>query len=128
MLLSSSPRTLRLCGLLEVRSAVDFLIQVASNDQDRELRKQAMFWLGQKAGDRSLKFLSDVVDKPDGDTEVQKQAVFAIGQRHKDEAIPLLIKIARTHQSLVVRKQAIFWLGQSGDERALAFFKEIFAK
>lgn len=109
-------------------AAIDFLIQVASSDPERELKKQAMFWLGQKAGDRSLKFLSDVIEKNDGDTEVQKQAVFAIGQRHKDEAIPLLIKIAKTHQSLAVRKQAIFWLGQSGDERALAFFKEVFAK
>ena len=109
-------------------AAVDFLIQVASNDPERELKKQAMFWLGQKAGDRSLKFLSDVIEKNDADSEVQKQAVFAIGQRHKDEAIPLLIKVAKTHQSLAVRKQAIFWLGQSGDERALAFFKEIFAQ
>ncbi|MBS1809937.1 MAG: HEAT repeat domain-containing protein [Acidobacteria bacterium] len=109
-------------------AAVDFLINVASNDQDRELRKQSMFWLGQKAGDRSLKYLTDVVEKTGEDTEVQKQAVFAIGQRNKDEAIPLLIKIAKSHQNLAVRKQAIFWLGQSGDERALAFFKEVFAK
>jgi HEAT repeat protein len=87
-----------------------------------------MFWLGQKAGERSLKFLGDVIDKNDGDTEVQKQAVTAIGQRHRDEAIPLLLRVARTHPSLPVRKQAIFWLGQSGDERAVAFFKELFAK
>jgi HEAT repeat protein len=109
-------------------TAVDFLINVATNDPDRELKKQAMFWLGQKADDRSLKFLSDVIEKTDGDAEVQKQAVFAIGQRHKDEAIPLLIKVAKTHPNLAVRKQAIFWLGQSSDERALAFFKEIFAR
>ncbi len=109
-------------------AAVEFLIQTASNDADRELKKQAMFWLGHKAGERSLKFLGDVIDKPDGDTEVQKQAVTAIGQRQKDEAIPLLLRVAKTHQSLAVRKQAIFWLGQSGDERALAYFKEIFAK
>jgi HEAT repeat protein len=108
--------------------AVDFLINTASNDPDRELKKQAMFWLGQKAGERSLKFLGDVIDKNDGDTEVQKQAVSALGQRHKDEAIPLLLRVAKTHPSLPVRKQAIFWLGQSGDERAVAFFKELFAK
>ncbi len=109
-------------------AAVDFLINTASNEQDRELKKQALFWLGQKAGDRSLKYLSDVAEKTDGDTEVQKQAVFALSQRQKDEAIPSLIRIAKTHQNLAVRKQAIFWLGQSGDDRAVAFFKEIFAK
>ena len=109
-------------------AAVDFLITTASNDPDRELKKQAMFWMGQKAGERSLKFLGDVVEKPDGDTEVQNQAIFAISQRQKDEAIPLLLRVAKTHPSLPVRKQAIFWLGQSGDERAVAFFKELFAK
>jgi HEAT repeat protein len=108
--------------------AVDFLINVADKDADREARKQAIFWLGQKAGERSLGVLKEKVDSPDGDTEVQKQAVFAISQRSKDEAIPLLINIAKTHSKPEVRKQAIFWLGQTGDQRAVDFFKEILLK
>jgi len=109
-------------------AAVNFLIDVASKDPDREVRKQAIFWLGQKAGQRSLEWLSDTASSTDDDTEVQKQAVFAISQRPKDEAIPLLIKIARTHAKPAVRKQALFWLGQIGDERALDFFKEVLLK
>jgi HEAT repeat protein len=108
--------------------SVNFLINVASQDSDREARKQAIFWLGQKAGERSLGALKDTVDNADGDTEVQKQAVFAISQRAKDEAIPLLIKTAKTHPKTEVRKQAIFWLGQTGDQRAVDFFKEILQK
>jgi HEAT repeat protein len=107
---------------------INFLVKVAEGDPDRELRKQALFWLGQRAGKRSLEVLGNVVEKTDDDTEVQKQAVFAISQRAKDEAIPLLIKIARTHPKPAVRKQAMFWLGQTGDDRALEFFKEILAK
>ena len=107
---------------------INFLIRVAQSDSDRELRKQALFWLGQRAGKRGLEVLGDVVEKSDDDTEVQKQAVFAISQRPKDEAIPLLIKIARTHAKPAVRKQAMFWLGQTGDDRALEFFKEILSK
>ncbi len=108
--------------------AVNFLIKVAQTDNDREARKQALFWLGQKAGQRSLEALKNAVTSSSADTEVQKQAVFAISQRSKDEAVPLLINIARTHQNPAVRKQAIFWLGQTGDERALDFFKEILTK
>ena len=107
---------------------VNFLIKVAETDGDRELKKQALFWLGQKAGKRSLDALNKAIDSNDADTEVQKQAVFAISQRPKDEAVPLLIKIAKTHAKPAVRKQAIFWLGQTGDERALEFFKEILSK
>ncbi|MGH9841406.1 MAG: HEAT repeat domain-containing protein [Blastocatellia bacterium] len=109
-------------------AAVNFLIDTARNDADREARKQAIFWLGQKAGKRSLDALGDAVESNDADTEVQKQAVFAISQRPKDEAVPLLIKIAKTHQKAAVRKQAIFWLGQTGDERAVDFFKEVLLK
>src|SRR6185503_9688882 len=105
-----------------------FLIKVAETDPDRELRKQALFWLGQTAGKRGLEVLGNVVEKSDDDTEVQKQAVFAISQRPKDESVPLLIKIARTHPKPAVRKQAMFWLGQTGDQRALDFFKEILSK
>jgi HEAT repeat protein len=107
---------------------INFLIKVAESDPDRELRKQALFWLGQRAGKRSLEVLGNVVEKTDDDTEVQKQAVFAISQRAKDESVPLLIKIARTHPKPAVRKQAMFWLGQTGDERALEFFKDILTK
>jgi len=109
-------------------AGINFLIKVAEHDSDRELRKQALFWLGQRAGKRSLEVLGNVIEKSDDDTEVQKQAVFAISQRPKDEAVPLLIKIARTHPKPAVRKQAMFWLGQTGDERALEFFKEILTK
>jgi HEAT repeat protein len=109
-------------------AGVDFLIKVAESDPDRDVRKQALFWLGQKAGQRSLDALGKAVEGSDDDTEVQKQAVFAISQRPKDEAVPLLIKIAKTHSKPAVRKQAIFWLGQTGDERALEFFKEVLTK
>lgn len=108
--------------------AVNTLINIATNEKDADVKKQAIFWLGQKAGERSLKALGDTVNSNDADTDVQKQAVFALSQRPKDESVPLLINIAKTHAKAEVRKQAIFWLGQTGDERAVAFFKELLSK
>jgi HEAT repeat protein len=105
--------------------AVDFLIKIVSSDADAETRKQALFWLGQKAGERSLEVLGDVAKSDDTQTEVQEAAVFAISRRPKDEAIPMLINIAKTHRKADVRRQAIFWLSQSGDQRAIDFFKEL---
>jgi HEAT repeat protein len=109
-------------------AAVDFLIKLARTEADHEARNQALFWLGHKAGEKSLGVLKDVVEKEDDDTEVQKQAVFVISRRPADEAVPLLIKIARTHRKPEVRKQAMFWLGRTGDPRALIFFEEILKK
>jgi hypothetical protein len=40
----------------------------------------------------------------------------------------MLIQVARTNANPAVRKQAMFWLGQSRDPRALEFFREILFK
>jgi HEAT repeat protein len=107
--------------------AIDFLIRIAKTDADTEARKQAMFWLGHKVGEKTLGVLKETVET-DANTEVQKHAVFVLSRRPKDEAVPLLIRIARTHAKPEVRKDAIFWLGRTGDERALAFFEELLGK
>ena len=61
-------------------------------------------------------YIGEMVED-DEDTEVQKQAVFALSQL--PDGVPMLIEIARTHPRAKVRKDAIFWLGQSDDPRAL---------
>lgn len=108
--------------------SIEFLLKLAQTEPDREIRKRALFWLGQKAGEKSLQGLRDVTTSPDADADRQAQAVFAISQRPKDEAVPELINLAKIHPNPAVRKQAIFWLSQIGDERALEFFKQLLAK
>jgi HEAT repeat protein len=106
----------------------DKLLAVASSDENTDLRRQAIRLLGERAGKRSLDFLSAAAQSPDGNTEVQIQAVRAISERKADEAVPLLIKIAKTHSNQLVRKQAIRALGESGDPRAVEFFREVLSK
>jgi HEAT repeat protein len=43
----------------------------------------------------------------------------------KDEAIPELLPVAETNSDPAVRKDAIFWLGQTHDPRALAYSEQI---
>jgi HEAT repeat protein len=68
--------------------------------------------------------IAGAIDR-DPDTEVKKKAVFALSQMPKDEGVPKLIEVARTNKNAQVRRQAMFWLGQSGDPRALKFFEDI---
>ncbi len=91
----------------------------------RETRKQAVFWLGQAAGDAATRGLDSLLADPRGDRAIQEQAVFALSQRPKDEGVPALMRVARTHPDPVIRKKAIFWLGQSGDPRAIALFEDL---
>ncbi|MBN1222658.1 MAG: HEAT repeat domain-containing protein [Candidatus Aminicenantes bacterium] len=114
--------------LNESEEALRELIEIAKNEENRSLRKNAVFWLGQKASAECIDVLKDMVDETDEDDDVRESAVFAIGQLPKDEAVPMLIDIAKTNKSPKVRKQAMFWLGQTGDDRALKFFEQILLK
>ncbi|MGH9880947.1 MAG: HEAT repeat domain-containing protein, partial [Pyrinomonadaceae bacterium] len=114
-------------SLSEIKSArvEDKLFEVARHDESLDLRRQAIRLLGERAGKRSLDFLSATAQTPDGNTEVQVQAVRAISERKAEESVPLLIKIAKTHANPLVRKQAIRALGESGDPRAVEYFREV---
>ena len=90
-----------------------------------ETRRQAVFWLGQAAGDAATRGLDSLVTDGGGELEVRKQAVFALSQRPADEGVPVLIRIARSNPHAELRKTALFWLGQSEDPRAIALFEEI---
>jgi HEAT repeat protein len=104
----------------------DKLFEVArNNDTAVDVRRQAIRLLGERVGKRSFEFLSQTAQSNDGTVEVQVQAVRAISERRSDESVPLLIKIARTHPNQQVRKQAIRSLGESGDPRAVEFFREV---
>ncbi len=107
--------------------AATYLIRVAENEKEIELRKSALSNLGRVAGEKSLGALTNTLDS-NPEVELQKQAVLAIGRRPKDEAVPILIRTARNHPSVDVRKLAVQMLGHTGDERAIAFFKELLAK
>jgi len=94
-------------------------------DLPLETRKQAVFWLGQAAGEAATRGLDSLTTDEHGELEVRKQAVFALSQRPDNEGVPALIHIARSSPSGELRKTALFWLGQSEDPRALALFEEI---
>jgi HEAT repeat protein len=106
----------------------DKLFEVARSNEAIDLRRQAIRLLGERVGKRSFDFLTATAQSTDGNAEVQVQAVRAISERRSEESVPILIKIARTHPNQLVRKQAIRSLGESGDPRAVEFFREVLSK
>jgi hypothetical protein len=44
-------------------AAIDKLIDIAGHDADREIRKRAMFWLGQSRDPKAIKFFRDVLKR-----------------------------------------------------------------
>ena len=105
------------------------LLSLAKDDsRSKNVRNQAVFWVSQAAGEKATAGLVEVIGDAAAEQDVRLQAVFALSQRPKDEGIPALIEVAKNNKDPKIRKQSIFWLGQSGDPRAIAYFEAILNK
>lgn len=98
-----------------------------ATDRPRAVRTSAIFWLGQEAGEMVTRGLADLAGDASQEREIRKQVVFALSQLSDGRGVPALLGVARTDRDPAIRKQAMFWLGQSDDPRALALFEEVLA-
>jgi HEAT repeat protein len=94
----------------------------------RSTRHDAMFWVGRfaaaKVSGHGEDITADEDDRSDRD-DARDAAVFALSQLHGREGVEPLLQVARSHKDPQLRQKAIFWLGESGDPRAVALFREI---
>jgi HEAT repeat protein len=103
------------------------LLQIAKNENvDSDVRRSAIFWLGQAAGDKATQGLKSLLS--DDDEDVKKSAVFALSQMRGEQSVTALIDVVRTSKDKEVRKSALFWLSQKNDPRVLALFEDILLK
>jgi HEAT repeat protein len=103
------------------------LDQAVNTKNSMEIRKQALFWAGEN-GTLDFSKLAALYDRA-GEEEFKNQVIFVLSQRSKSpEAIDKLIDIAKNEKNRELRKQALFWLGQSHDPRAIKALLEIVNK
>ena len=93
-------------------------------------RQDAAFWLSRFAASALAGKGHEWLDDDDNDDEsdkesLKKHAVFVLSQLPHREGVPALLEIVRSDADRKVRGQALFWLGQSGDARALALFESL---
>lgn len=104
--------------------AVRWLVDLARDKSlSIEARKNALFWAGQSGVD--LRQLIGLYDEMKGQTEIQNQLIFVFSQRRDRDAIDKLMDIATNDPDRDLRKQAIFWLGQSHDPRVQKFLLDL---
>ena len=87
-----------------------------------DLRKQALFWRGQKQS-APLGDLVALYPRLDS-RELRDHYVFVLSQRQESAAVDKLIDLARNDADREIRAKATFWLGQSRDPRATKFLEE----
>jgi hypothetical protein len=99
-----------------------FLRVARDLNRPKEVRQSAITWLSTGITDH-LGLSATGADTDD--EELRAQAVYTLTQRPKTESVPALIDLARTARHAAARKAAIYWLGQSGDARALDVYAEL---
>jgi hypothetical protein len=103
------------------------LVRLARDrDRPRATRTDAAFWLSRFTSAKLEGRAEDLVEPEEEDERdgPRLAAVFALSQLRNDEAVPALVQVARTNRNVRVRRQALFWLGQSGDPRGIDLMEE----
>lgn len=104
--------------------AMRWLVDLArDNALSIDARKNALFWAGQNGAD--LRQFVSLYDEMRGQREIQNQLIFVFSQRRDREAVDKLMDIASNDPDRDLRKQAIFWLGQSRDPRVQKFLLDL---
>ena len=105
--------------------AAAWLADVATNAGESEhTRQQAMFWLGQ--GNAPTSTLLELYDRlTTAPAALRSHYTFVLSQRRDREALDKLMDVAQHDASRDVRHQALFWLGQSKDPRAIDFIRRL---
>lgn len=79
-----------------------------------EVREQAIFWIGQMDGPTDTQFLIDLYAQLD-DEELKNKTIFSVSQREDAASAKWLLKVSNDrNESIDMRKQALFWAGESG--------------
>ena len=102
--------------------APDFVRLIRDENATVHARKEALFWFGQTGeSTRELVALDGALEGQ----ELREQYTFVLSQRRDEPSLDKLIDLARRDPDTKIRKQAMFWLGQSKDPRAIQFFKDV---
>ena len=101
-----------------------WLMDIAlDKSEGTEMRAQALF-VANQVGSVSIADLVGIYDRSE-DEELKGQVLFILSQQEDSAGFDKLLDIARNESNPELRKNAIFWLGQSGDPRAEQFLLDI---
>jgi hypothetical protein len=98
---------------------------VRDGDAALDTRRQALYWLGET--DIPTKELAAVYEalRP---FALRQHFTYVVSQRRDDVAVDKLIEIAQHDADLEVRKQAMYWLGQTQNPKALKFLRDLITR
>jgi hypothetical protein len=84
------------------------------SDVSQELREQAIFWIGQQNQPDNARYLQTLYGRVNSD-QLKEKIIFSLSQMGGEENNRWIMGIAlNENESIEMRKQALFWAGQTG--------------
>ena len=101
-----------------------WLVAIALDEREHpETRRLALFWAGRQ-GLLPVARLGEIYTRS-ADRQLREQIIFVLAENGSPEALQRLMASAREEEDHGLRRQAVFWIGQTGGEDAEAFLLEI---
>ena len=88
-------------------------------------RQNSLYWVGQS--DVSTRDIVALYDQHEP-FALREHFTFVISQRRDDAAVDKLIDMAQHDSDIEIRKRAMYWLGQTGDSRAVKFLRDLITR
>lgn len=101
-------------------------VELIDLDNTYEFPEEPIYWLGDSKTEESIRFLEKEFES--GDFTLRKTLVFMISSHDHANAYDFLRRTSLGNYETKVREAAIFWLGNSKDERSLKDLKDIYKK
>jgi hypothetical protein len=121
----NAERALGAASAADAATGTDFLALARVTDAPMDLRKNALFWAGQV--DVPIAQLTGI-DSELRDRDLRRHYTFVLSQRSERAATDKLIDIVQHDDDREVKRQALFWLGQSRDPKAREFLRDLILK
>ena len=105
-------------------AAREALRERTQHDSDAKVRSQGLFWLAQVDDAQALPLGLALLADP-AQSRSHDETVFALSQLPDGKGEDALITLVEGDYPRKVKKQALFWLGQSGSDRALRYLDRL---
>jgi hypothetical protein len=123
-----SESALHALALLGSSRALERLKAIGANDEDPRRRGAALFWIGQEFPDQAPRILSETLER-EQNAEALELVLLAVAELPDHRGGALLMDIARDgRRPRELRRQALFWLVHSGDDKDLAALTELLSR
>ena len=110
-----------------LKKAQQQIITIAQTNKSADIREQAIFWLSQNdeinSKETAKLIMNLMVDEKNAD--VRLHSVFALSQIKNGDGLEYLEKLITTSKDKEIRQQALFWLAESDEERAMPILESI---